>query len=95
MFNNKRYLTKGISERIEICYQMIMWSMIDNLNVEKDYLQIFQLDWKNDVLTITHSQEQPFYKKVYKLPCQSAVKTEKVYVIDSEGYSTMLLAEEY
>ena len=95
MFNNKRYLTKGISERIEICYQMIMWSMIDNLNVEKDYLQIFQLDWKNDVLTITHSQEQPFYKKVYKLPCQSAVKTEKVYAIDSEEYSTMLLAEEY
>lgn len=91
MFNNKRYLTKGISERIEICYQMIMWSMIDNLNVEKDYLQIFQLDWKNDVLTITHSQEQPFYK----LPCQSTVKTEKVYVIDSEEYSTMLLAEEY
>ena len=70
---------------------MIMWSMIDNLNVEKDYLQ----DWKNNVLTITHSQEQPFYKKVYKLPCQSAVKTEKVYVIDSEEYSTMLLAEEY
>lgn len=95
MFNNKRYLTKGISERIEICYQMIMRSMIDNMNVEKDYLQIFQLDWKNDVLTITHSQEQPFYKKVYKLPCQSAVKTEKVYVIDSEEYSTMLLAEEY
>lgn len=95
MFNNKRYLTKGISERIEICYQMIMRSMIDNMNVEKDYLQIFQLDWKNDVLTITHSQEQSFYKKVYKLPCQSAVKTEKVYVIDSEEYSTMLLAEEY
>ncbi len=95
MFNNKRYLTKGISERIEICYQMIMRSMIDNMNVEKDYLQIFQLDWKNNVLTITHSQEQPFYKKVYKLPCQSAVKTEKVYVIDSEEYSTMLLAEEY
>lgn len=91
MFNNKRYLTKGVSERIKICYQMIMWSMIDNLNVEKDYLQIFQLDWKNDVLTITHSQEQPFYK----LPCQSTVKTEKVYVIDSEEYSTMLLAEEY
>lgn len=74
---------------------MIMWSMIDNLNVEKDYLQIFQLDWKNDVLTITHSQEQPFYKNVYKLPCQPTVKTEKVYVIDSEEYSTMLLAEEY
>lgn len=95
MFINKRYLTKGVSERIEICYQMIMRSMIDNMNVEKDYLQIFQLDWKNNVLTITHSQEQPFYKKVYKLPCQSAVKTEKVYVIDSEEYSTMLLAEEY
>lgn len=95
MFNNKRYLTKGVSERIEICYQMIMRSMIDNMNVEKDYLQIFQFDWKNNVLTITHSQEQPFYKKVYKLPCQSAVKTEKVYVIDSEEYSTMLLAEEY
>ena len=95
MFNNKRYLTQGVEERIESCSQMIMRSMIDNMNVEKDYLQIFQLDWKNDVLTITHSQEQPFYKKVYKLPCQSAVKTEKVYVIDSEEYSTMLLAEEY
>lgn len=95
MFDNQRYVTRGINERIEPFCQLAMWNMIDSLNIEKDYLQVFLLVWKNGKLTITHSQEQPYYKRIYTFPCKSAEKTEKIFVIDSEEYSTMLLAEEY
>lgn len=95
MFDNQRYVTRGIIERIEPVCQLMLWNMIDSLDIKKDYLQVFLLVWKNGVLTITHSQEQPFYKKVYTYPCKSAEKTEKIFVIDSEEYSIMLLAEEY
>lgn len=95
MFNNSRYITRGVNERIEPFWQLAMWNMIDSLSIEKDYLQVFSLIWKNGMLIITHSQEQPFYKKVYTFPCELTEKTEKIYVIDSGEYSTMLLAEEY
>ena len=43
---------------------------------------------------IVHKSEQPEYKMNYFIPTSKAV-TAKVYIIDSEEYSTMLLAEEY
>jgi len=43
---------------------------------------------------IVHFSEQPEYKMNYFIPMLKAV-TAKVYIIDSEEYSTMLLAEEY
>lgn len=95
MFNNQRYITRGVADSVEPFCQLLIWDMIDNLNIKKDYLQIFLLEWKNGKLTITHSQEQPYYKKKYIFTCKSPEKTEKIYVIDSEEYSTMLLAEEY
>ena len=43
---------------------------------------------------IIHEQEQPEYLKEYLLKLYDPI-TAKVYVIDSDTYSTMLLAEEY
>ncbi len=43
---------------------------------------------------IIHKSEQPEYKMNYFIPVLKGI-TAKVYVIDSETYSTMLLAEEY
>ena len=95
MFENPRYLTKGISERIPVLVQLLLWQMADEMPVRKDYLQIFRLEWKNGVLKITHSQEVPPYTRTYTLTAGETVKTEKIYIIDSGNYSTMLLAEEY
>ena len=72
-----------------------MWNCIDRLpENERDYLQIFELEDIGGMQHITHKSEQPEYKMHHFIPALKAV-TAKVYVIDSEEYSTMLLAEEY
>ncbi|MDE6664765.1 MAG: DUF960 domain-containing protein [Ruminococcus sp.] len=94
MFNNQRYLTKGVQLEIPIELQLFMWSCIDRLPPERDYLQVFNLSKIGNLQRISHSSEQPEYHMEYLIPCDTPV-IAKVYIIDSEDYSTMLLASEY
>lgn len=103
MFKNKnnRYITSGINEEVDIRLQLLMWSMIDNLNkkgnIEVDYLQVFKLRKEGAFTVIEHYQEAPEYKKIYSLELEDIELNNnlKIYVIDSGEYATMLLAEEY
>ena len=64
MFNNSRYLTKGINEEVPLNLQILLWSMIDSTLIKKDYLQVFNIKVVNknaNLIEITHSQEQPEY----------------------------------
>ena len=95
MFNNPRYATSGINSELPLMLQIILWGLIDSMEVaEKDYLQVFCLSNDNGKQRIIHEQEQPEYRKEYLFPSKNPV-TAKVYVIDDESHSTMLLAEEY
>ena len=95
MFNNQRYVTRGISNKLPLMLQIILWGLIDTMEVaEKDYLQVFLLSDDGENQRIIHEQEQPEYRKEYLFPSENPV-TAKVYVIDDETHSTMLLAEEY
>ena len=94
MFDNQRYLTKGVNESIPFELQLFMWECIDRMPEPKDYFQVFELETLNGMQHIVHFSEQPEYKMNYFIPTMKAVTT-KIYVIDSEEYSTMLLAEEY
>lgn len=94
MFNNQRYLTKGVQSEIPLELQLFMWGCIDKLPEERDYFQVFKLENFNGIQKITHFSEQPEYRKEYIIPIDNPI-TSKVYVIDSDEYSTMLLAEEY
>ena len=95
MFNNPRYCTKGISETVPLLTQIILWDLIDSMEVsEKDYLQVFRLSAEIGMQKITHSQEQPEYSKEYLFPSEEPI-TAKIFVIDDENHTTMLLAEEY
>ena len=101
-FDGKRYITRGINEKIPLEVQLMMFAgldvMRDKTDGELDYLQIFKLETiENDgVLTlhIHHEQEVPEAEKDYIYPVCKRID-EKVYIIDSEEYVTMLLAEEY
>jgi len=98
---NNRYVTRGVNTEVDIRLQLIMWSIIDNLNekgnIEVDYLQVFKLRKEGDLIVIEHSQEEPEYKEVYSLELEDVEldRKKKIYVIDSGEYSTMLLPEEY
>ncbi len=102
MFDSKRYMTNGVLQGIPVEIQMIIWSMVDELKnkVEAvDHLQVFELAAKYDNTgkpeqLIKHSQEQPPYKAEVTINC-GAITKEKIYVIDDQTHSTMLLASEY
>lgn len=69
-FNNPRYATRGISSTLPLVLQIILWGLIDTMEVvEKDYLQIFTLTSENSKQKIVHEQEQPEYRKEFPLPC--------------------------
>lgn len=91
MYRNPRYLTKGVSETVPILIQLYLWDLAADM---EDYLQIFELSPEGKNQRIIHKQEQPEYRREYLVPC-SEPTTAKVYIIDDETHSTMLLAEEY
>lgn len=95
MFNSPRYCTRGISNELPLMLQIILWGLIDSMEVvQKDYLQIFRLSAESGKQKIIHEQEQPEYCKEYLFPSEEPI-TAKIFVIDDETHTTMLLAEEY
>lgn len=94
MFNNQRYITRGIDAEIPLLLQLFMWECIDRLPEERDYFQVFKLETDNGMQKVIHFSEQPEYRMEYLIPTDKPI-TAKVYIIDSDTYNTMLLAEEY
>ena len=90
-----RYLTRGVDAEIPFELQLFMWTTIEKMPKKRDYLQVFNLSAANGLQMIEHSAEQPEFHMIYVLAETDAPVTAKVYVIDSESYCTMLLAEEY
>ena len=89
----KKYLTKGVNEKIPLAVQLVLWELASVLPSEKqDYLQVFKLTWKEGLLTVVHSQEVPRYEKTHSFALETTEKTEKaettekVYIIDSGDY---------
>lgn len=102
--NINRYITRGISEQLSLDLQILLWHMVEEKDNQPhtDYLHIFKLQEDDNMLSITHEQEQPAYKLEYHYinyeKNQNALP-KKVYVIreDDVGvfYYVMLLPEEY
>ena len=93
--NKPRYLTRGIDAEIPVEIQLFLWTAIDKMPGPKDYLQVFKLSAVNGLQVIVHTSEQPAFHMTYLLAAAERPVTAKVYVIDSDEYCTMLLAEEY
>lgn len=95
MFENQKFLTRGVENEIPSWLINLMWHMVLTMEVEKkDYLQVFTLTKLPTGQHIIHEQEQPLYRYELDVSCDDAVNA-KVFVIDDRTYSTMLLADEY
>ena len=96
-----RYITRGINSEVPLSLQIILWSMIDNLvegSIESDYLQVFRFDQKGSVFKVTHSQENPEYKKEYEFDMKASfwpLIGKSIFCIDDIKHSTMLMSNEY
>lgn len=100
MFKNEKYATVGINHDIDFLLQVYLWNLIDKLGefMPLDYLQVFEIEaYERDgklLQKIIHIQEVPPYRKQYLLESINP-SSAKIFVIDDEDHSTMLLAEEY
>ena len=102
MFNNPKYMTKGIAVQLPPELQFYLWQMIADLNrrhISLDYLQVFKLDTitieDQSFQQITHTQEIPPYKNTVTIRIDQPVSNRKVFCIDDQSHSTMLFADEY
>lgn len=95
MFDNERYVTRGVMDSLEIPIQIFLWEIIDKLEGEKDYLQVFELKQiGEDRIKIIHSQEVPGYRREYTIKGTIGTRL-KLFAIDSGEYSTLLESSEY
>lgn len=94
-FQNKRFITKGVDTMVHPLLQLFLWHCIDTMPPPRDYLQIFKLTEENGQQKVTHIQEQPEYTQEYLIKTDAPIFIGKIYAIDDETHSTMLLAEEY
>lgn len=94
MFSRNRYVTARVSDEVPFVLQLFMWSCIDMLGNEADYLQVFEFTAAPEGQRIIHTQEQPEYRQEYLIKCDKPLSA-KIFVIDDGEYATMLFAEEY
>ena len=96
-FKGARFTTKGVNTSLAYEMQLLMWDLIDQLEVEQDYLQVFKLENKGGEVKLTHRQEEPDYSRDYILKSKifSIESDNKIFVIDDGEYSTMMFASEY
>lgn len=90
------YITRGIQCEVPVILQLFMWSMIERIDVHRDYLQIFKLKpIENNKVIIEHEQEQPVYKNSITVDKVTLEGDIKIYIVIENEYMTMMLAEEY
>lgn len=102
MFNKEnRYITNGVKRELPIEVILLIYKEIDVLIVsgkKLDYLQVFNIsiiDSDTGLIEIEHSQEVPLYKKSIFINNKELKEDMKIFVIDEEFHSVMLLASEY
>ena len=94
-FKNQRFISRGVSSDVSLLLQCFMWECIDNMPPPKDYLQVFNCTVYDNKQKITHIQEEPEYEREYLFETDAPFFVGKIFVIDDEIHSTMILAEEY
>ena len=89
----KFYVTKGINEGLDMRLIFYIQALIDTMEVEQDYLQVFSIS--GDILV--HTQEEPNYKKEYRL--SKKYKDDRLFCIRTDeekgSFWTLMYANEY
>lgn len=91
--NKKFYVTKEVNERLDIKIVIYIQTIIATMEVEIDYLQVF--DISRNILT--HSQEVPEYEMEYRL--SKKYEDERLFCIrtdeEKKSYWTLMFSSEY
>ncbi len=91
-----RYMTRKIVEEIPLEINILLWNLIDELQIGKDYLQIFELNPIGEgIVEIVRKQEMPEYESSIYIHNEEIKENKKIYAIDSMEYSTLMFSDEY
>ncbi len=95
MFTNSRCVQKGVGERISERLQALLWSMIDDLGIEKNHYQAFYLkNIDKNLIKIIHMQEEPNYLNTIQIEGEVA-NNVYIFVIDQGESSVMMYADAF
>ena len=87
--NINRYITRGINESIPLDLQILLWNMVKERTINLIQITyIFRLQEDENILSITHEQEQPAYKLEYHYINYVKIKTH--YLRKSTSYEKMM-----
>ncbi|HBF6648741.1 TPA: hypothetical protein KOT44_002064 [Clostridioides difficile] len=96
MFSNERYLTREVADRVPVEIQILMWDLVEEMEGEKDYLQVFEvIPNGSEFVEIIHKQEIPETTSNYIVKNFGIETQMKLYIIDNGEYSTMMFSHEY
>lgn len=96
MFSNERYLTREVANRVPVEIQILMWNLVEEIKVKKDYLQVFEvIPNGSEFVEIIHKQEIPEFTFSYIIKNVGIETKMKLYIIDNGQYSTMMFCHEY
>lgn len=99
-----RYITREVNEQVPKEIQLRCLQLIDEkvkqVEIQLDYLQIFEFnrDDQRATITIIHRQEEPFFIDYHECRITDALanfQIKELWVIDDHTHQTMLLPEEY
>ena len=91
--HNKVLVTPRIKEEISNIHFLFMNELIEDMEVQRDYLQVFILKASAEGLQeIEHSQKEPSYKKVYQFYTTHPVNGTICVAIE-EKYSVMMFSD--
>lgn len=88
-------VTEGVKKNLNEKLEKLFFSLVLNLKIEKDYLQIFEIEKEDRFIKITHRQEFPFYEKEYLFKGSFEKKFEKLFLVDNGVSIVMMLSSEY
>lgn len=97
----QRYVTKAINEELNIEIQVLLWELLDSIEVKRkdkmDYLQVFEIVNQGDNIKIINRQEQPTMTEELMIMKQGSMNIEDtiVWIIDDLEYRTMLFPKDY
>lgn len=94
---NKILVTPRVKEEITHILYLFICELVEDMEVQKDYLQIFTLrgSAEDGLQEIEHTQGgDKLYKKIHKFFTINPVNTT-IYVALEENYSVMMFGDEY
>ena len=95
--HNKILLTPRVKEEISYIHYLFICELIEDMEVQRDYLQVFILNAniEDGLQEIEHTQgSDKSYKKIYKFYTTRPV-SGTIYVAIEKEYSVMMSADEY